>query len=94
MNRIAVELVCGVSHPYGGSAMSPDRDLVLVETVRTHRARLVAAFLYGELTRRRRTDENLRRFACGIVLAAFVGVGCIAYAVVSAYLGGQAGGGR
>ena len=74
--------------------MSPDRDLVLVETVRTHRARLVSAFLYGELDRRRRTNENLRRFAYGIVVAAFVCVGCIGYAVVSAYLAGQTGGGR
>lgn len=64
-------------------------DLVLVETVRTHRARLVAAFLHGELTRRRRTDGNLRRFAYGIVVAAFVCVGCIGYAVVSALVAGR-----
>jgi hypothetical protein len=74
--------------------MNPDRDLVLVETVRTHRARLVAAFLYGELTRRRGSGDNLRRFAYGIVVAAFVCVGCIAYAAVSAYLAGASGGGR
>jgi hypothetical protein len=33
----------------------------------------------------------LRRFAYGVVLAAFVCVGCIGYAVVSAYLASHAG---
>lgn len=74
--------------------MSPDRDLVLVETVRTQRARMVAAFLYGELTLRRGTGDNLRRFAYGIVLAAFVGVGFIAYAALTAHFAGASGGGR
>lgn len=74
--------------------MTPDRDLVLVETVRTHRARLVAAFLYGDLSRRRAGGDNLRRFAYGVVVAAFVGVGCLAYAVVAAYLAARTGASR
>ena len=66
--------------------MTADRDLVLVETVRTHRARLVAAFLHGGLTQRRPANDNLRRLAVGIVLAAVACVGCIGYALISTYL--------
>jgi hypothetical protein len=75
-------------------AMTPDRDLVLLETVRTHQARLLAAFLHGELVRRRPANDNLRRFAVGIVVAAFACVASIAYALVSAFVAGRAAAGR
>ena len=68
--------------------MTADRDLVLVETVHTHRTRLVAAFLYGELAHRRPVSDNLVRYAIGLVLAAFTCVGCIGYALLSTYLAG------
>jgi hypothetical protein len=74
--------------------MSPDRDLVLLETVRTHRARLLAAFLHGELESRRPANDNLRRFAVGFVVAAFACVGCIAYSLVSAFVAQRAASGR
>ena len=74
--------------------MTPDRDLVLLETVRTHRARLLAAFLHGEMERRRPANDNLRRFAVGVVVAAFACVGCIGYAQVSTFLAQRAASGR
>ncbi|MGL5911719.1 MAG: hypothetical protein ACRCZP_17085 [Phycicoccus sp.] len=74
--------------------MTIDRDVTLVETVRTRRTRLVAAFLHGELDERRPTNDNLRRFAASLVIAAFACVGCIAWAVVTSYLAAQSARGR
>ena len=74
--------------------MTTDRDTVLVETVRTRRSRLRAAFLRGELARRRIPDENLRRFAVGVVVAAFACVGCLGYAAVAAVVSGRVAAGR
>ena len=68
----------------------PDRDLVLLETVKTHRARLVAAFLSGELAERRVVTDNLRRLLGGLVLAAVVCAACVGFSFVSAQLGSQA----
>jgi len=67
----------------------PDRDLVLLETVKTHRARLVSAFLSGELADRRVINDNVRRLIGGIVLAAVVCAGCVGFSFVSAQLGKQ-----
>ncbi|MDJ0350054.1 hypothetical protein [Cryobacterium sp. PH29-G1] len=60
--------------------MSSDSDVLLLETVKTHRARLRAAFLFGELTERRAANDNVRRFIGSMVLAA---VGCAACVGVS-----------
>ena len=57
--------------------MPANRDTVLLETVRTHRARLTAAFLFGELADRRVANDNVRRFIAGIVLAAVASAGCV-----------------
>ena len=57
--------------------MSSDYDVVLLETVKTHRARLQAAFLFGELSERRATTDNLRRFLAGVILAAVAGAACV-----------------
>ena len=68
----------------------PDRDLVLLETVKTHRARLVSAFLSGELPERRVINDNVRRLLGGIVLAAVVCAGCVGFSFVAGQLGKQA----
>lgn len=68
----------------------PDRDLVLLETVKTHRARLVSAFLSGELAERRVINDNLRRLLGGIVLAAVFCAASVGFSFVSAQLGKQA----
>lgn len=68
----------------------PDRDLVLLETVKTHRARLVSAFLSGELAERRVINDNVRRLLGGIVLAAVFCAACVGFSFVSAQLGKQA----
>ncbi len=62
--------------------MPLDRDRVLLETVRTHRARLLAAFLHGPQDDRRLVADNLRRLVGGLVLAAVGCAGCVGYAVV------------
>jgi preprotein translocase subunit SecG len=67
----------------------PDRDLILLETVKTHRARLVSAFLSGELAERRVINDNLRRLVGGIVLAAVFCAGSIGFSFISAQLGKQ-----
>lgn len=67
----------------------PDRDLVLLETVKTHRARLVSAFLSGELAERRVINDNVRRLIGGIVLAAVFCAACVGFSFVSAELGKQ-----
>ena len=56
--------------------MPSDRDAILLESVRVHRARLQAAFLHGDLPHRRRTTDNLRRFLASAVLAAVLCAGC------------------
>lgn len=68
----------------------PDRDLVLLETVKTHRARLVSAFLSGELAERRVVNDNVRRLIGGIVLAAVASAATVGFSFVSAQLGNQA----
>lgn len=56
--------------------MPNDRDAVLLETVKTHRARLVSALLYGELDERRLVVGNIRRLVVGFVIAAVACAGC------------------
>lgn len=59
-----------------------DYDQILIESTRTHRERLSAAFVYGEQTNRRPVNNNLRRFTgsviCGAVACAiFLGTGFV-----------------
>ncbi|MBA8793640.1 hypothetical protein FHX74_001245 [Friedmanniella endophytica] len=68
----------------------PNRDLILLETVKTHRARLASAFVYGELAERRVTNDNVRRLIGGIVLAAVACAICVGFSFVSSLLGQQA----
>jgi hypothetical protein len=63
--------------------MPADPDTVLLETVTTHRARLHAAFLYGQLAERRTPNDNVKRALAGTVLAGVACAGCIGFAVVT-----------
>jgi len=63
--------------------MANNRDTILLETVKTHRARLLAAFLYGELSERRVVNDNVKRLLGSIVLAAVVCTGCVGFALVT-----------
>jgi hypothetical protein len=70
--------------------MANDRDAVLLETVKTHRARLLAAFLFGDLEERRVVNDNSKRLIGSIVLAAVICAGCVGFAFVSNLLAEQA----
>lgn len=70
--------------------MANNRDTILLETVRTHRARLLSAFLYGELAERRLANDNLKRVIGSIVLAAVVCTGCVGFSLVTSLLARQA----
>ena len=62
--------------------MSSDHDVVLLETVKTHRSRLRAAFLFGELSERRVANDNVRRVIGSMVLAAVLCAGCVGVSFV------------
>jgi hypothetical protein len=70
--------------------MANDRDAVLLETVKTHRARLLAAFLFGDLEERRVVNDNTKRLIGSVVLAAVICAGCVGFAFVSNLLAEQA----
>ena len=70
--------------------MANNRDTVLLETVKTHRARLLSAFLYGELAERRLGQDNIKRLLGSVVLAAVVCTGCIGFSLVTSLLARQA----
>ena len=59
-----------------------DRDRIVIESTRTHRARLAAALSFGPLEHRRSVNTNIRRFIGSIVLAAVAGVGCLGFSFV------------
>ena len=66
------------------------RDVILVETVKTHRTRLLAAFLFGEPAERRMPNDNLKRWLGGAVLAVVACAGCIGFALVRSLLAATA----
>jgi hypothetical protein len=70
--------------------MSANRDTILLETVKTHRARLLSAFLYGELAERRLGQDNLKRLLGSVVLAAVICTGCVGFSLVTSLLASQA----
>lgn len=70
--------------------MANNRDEILLETVRTHRARLLAAFLFGDLEERRVVSDNLKRFIGSLVLGAVACAGCVGFAFVTNLLADQA----
>jgi hypothetical protein len=72
------------------ATMANNRDTILLETVRTHRARLLAAFLFGELPERRLSNDNVKRLIGSIVLAAVVCTGCVGFSLITSVLARQA----
>jgi hypothetical protein len=70
--------------------MPSDRDAVLLETVKTHRARLVSALLFGELDERRLVMSNVKRLVVGLVIAAVACAGCAGTSFVLSVLATQA----
>ena len=70
--------------------MPNNRDTILLETVKTHRARLQSAFLYGELADRRLGQDNLKRLLGSVVLAAVVCTGCVGFALITSLIATQA----
>ena len=70
--------------------MPNNRDTILLETVKTHRARLLSAFLYGELAERRLGQDNLKRLLGSVVLAAVICTGCVGFALVTSLIATQA----
>jgi hypothetical protein len=70
--------------------MANNRDAILLETVRTHRDRLLAAFLFGELGERRTANDNVKRLIGGIVLGAVACAACVGVSFVSNLLAEQA----
>jgi hypothetical protein len=70
--------------------MPTNRDTILLETVRTHRARLLSAFLYGELAERRLGQDNLKRLLGSVVLAAVICTGCVGFSLVTSLIASQA----
>ena len=69
--------------------MPNNRDTILLETVKTHRARLQSAFLYGELAERRLGQDNLKRLLGSVVLAAVVCTGCVGFALITSLIATQ-----
>jgi hypothetical protein len=69
--------------------VADETDAVLLEAVRTHRARLRGAFLLGELAERRSVNDNLRRVVGSVVLAAVLCAGCVGTALVLRTIAGQ-----
>lgn len=70
--------------------MSLNRDSLLLESVRTHRARLRAAFLLGTQSGRRVVNDNVKRLIGSIVLAAVIGAVCVGTSFVTDFLAQQA----
>jgi hypothetical protein len=62
------------------------RDVILVETVKTHRMRLLSALQFGALDERRVPNDNLRRWLGGAVLALVACAGCLGFALVMSLL--------
>ncbi|KJQ54617.1 hypothetical protein [Microbacterium sp. SA39] len=54
-----------------------DYDQTLLESTRTHRDRLTAAFVHGEQRDRRTVNNNLRRLTGSIILGAVICAACL-----------------
>jgi hypothetical protein len=70
--------------------VSTNRDTILLETVKTHRARLLSAFLHGELAERRLGQDNLKRVLGSVVVAAVICAGCVGFSLVTSLIASQA----
>jgi hypothetical protein len=62
--------------------VADNRDAILLESVKTHRSRLRAAFLFGQLDDRRTANDNIRRLVGSLVLAAVACAACVGVSFV------------
>lgn len=69
--------------------MADNRDAILLESVKTHRSRLRAAFLFGQLEERRTANDNIKRLIGSLVLAAVVCAACVGVSFVMKTLADQ-----
>ena len=70
--------------------MADNHDLILLESVKTHRSRLRAAFLFGELEERRTANDNLKRAIGSVVLGAVICAACVGVSFVTKTMSDQA----
>lgn len=59
------------------------QDKILIETTKTHRARLASALSFGQLGKRRPVNTNAKRVVGSVVLAAVAGVACMGYGFIT-----------
>jgi hypothetical protein len=69
--------------------MPSNTDALLLESVKTHRIRLSAAFLFGRMANRRTANDNVKRLIGSIVVAAVVCAVCVGVSFVVATLADQ-----
>ena len=70
--------------------MSMNDDQTLLETVQTHRQRLLSAFLHGSLGVRRAVRSPMRRLIVGVIIAAVASAACGGVGFVTKMLADQA----
>lgn len=63
-----------------------DYDQILIDSTRTHRNRLSAAFIHGTQRDRRPVNNNLRRFTGSVILGAVACAACLATGFVLSVL--------
>lgn len=66
--------------------MANDPDLILLETVKTHRNRLRSALVYGRIEERRTVNDNIRRFLASVIVAALICGVCVGISFVASVL--------
>lgn len=69
--------------------MADNRDAILLESVKTHRSRLRAAFLFGQLDERRTANDNIKRLIGSLVFAAVACAGSVGVSFVMKTLADQ-----
>jgi hypothetical protein len=70
--------------------MARDEDIQLLESVAVRRRRLEGALLHGALASRRQRQELLGRAMAGVVVAALLAGGCVAWSFARHQAAGQA----
>ncbi|WP_111719452.1 hypothetical protein [Homoserinimonas sp. OAct 916] len=70
--------------------MPHNHDVILLESVKVHRARLRGAFLFGQLQERRTANDNVKRVIGSMVLAAVICAGCVGGSFVMKIMADQA----
>lgn len=66
--------------------MANDPDLILLETVKTHRDRMRSALVHGRIEERRTVNDNIRRFLASVIVAALICGICVGISFVASVL--------